>query len=188
MIYFVSYSFAVCRFHNFLKKYLFWKRKNWNSDTFAETFIELGLHCLWCISEVSSEKRLLTISNPLQRKEKRLKNNNLKGLQTTQRHIWFIPNYIIRWIFFNLADNICIIFSDGGWMKLREIAIVRVPLCFYSPLSHYTFHSEAFEDRHGDADGDIFFRDFIRRAVFEKSAKGCTLTSWAPRALSLRTL
>ena len=47
-------------------------------------------------------------------------------------------------------------------MKLREIAIVRVPLCFYSPLSHYTFHSEAFEDRHGDADGDIFFRDFIR--------------------------
>ena len=68
-------------------------------------------------------------------------------------------------------------------MKLREIAIVRVPLCFYSPLSHYTFHSEAFEDRHGDADGDIFFRDFIRRAVFEKSAKGCTLTSRAPTAL-----
>ena len=69
---------------------------------------------------------------------------------------------------------------------------MRVPLCFYSPLSHYTFHSEAFEDRHGDADGDIFFRDFIRTgeaAVFEKSAKGCTLTLWAPTALcGLRTL
>ena len=67
-------------FHNFLNKYLFWKRKNWNSDTFAETFIELGLHCLRCISEVSSEKRLLNISNPLRRKEKRLKNNKLRGL------------------------------------------------------------------------------------------------------------
>ena len=72
---------------------------------------------------------------------------------------------------------------------------MRVPLCF-SPLSHCTFHSEAFEDRHGNADGDIFFRDFIRvgergRSVFEneKSAKGCTLTIWAPRALcGLRTL
>ena len=64
---------------------------------------------------------------------------------------------------------------------------MRVPLCFYSPLSHYTFHSEAFEDRHGMLT-EIFssgiLSELVRgRAVFEKSTKGCTLTSRAPTAL-----
>ena len=87
---FILLSFPVRRFLYLLNKYLFRRRSNWDSDTFAETFIELGLHCLRCISEVSSEKRLLNISNPRRRKEKRLKNNKLRRLQKLKKktHYW----------------------------------------------------------------------------------------------------
>ena len=66
-----------------------------------------------------------------------------------------------------------------GWNEVREIAIMRVPLCFYSPLSPIILSTPRVLGTGNVASArDIFLPDFIRTTIVRSRSTASLFRSW----------